>query len=121
MSSLLQHHGGRSKDGRKVELLLCPVVKGPQWDKFNGPDSYNPSPDSTAFCEDAEPFTHDGKRYARLYRIYRLPVGMWGAWVQFRVNGQLHAPDLSVPWSMLTLPRDAVRLTDEECVTYWNS
>lgn len=121
MSSLLQHHGGRSADGRKVELLLCPVVKGPDWERYNGPGAHNPSPESTTFCGDAERFTLDGKTYARLYRVYRRPVDMLGHWVRFRLNGALHAPDLSIPWSVLKLPRDARPLSDAECVAYWNS
>lgn len=119
MSSLLQHHGGRSADGRKIELLFCPVVKGADWEKYNGPGSYSPNPDGTTFCADAETFMHDGKVYARLYRVYRRPVGMFGCWVVFRYNGAEHVPDLSGPISILRLPRDARPLTDAECVAYW--
>jgi len=119
MSSLLQHHGGRSADGRKVELLFIPVVKGPRWDEFNGPNAYQPNPDSTTFCTDAETFTHEGKTYAQLYRVYRRPVGMWECWVVFRYNGAEHVPDLSVPISTLRLPRDAKPLTQAECLAYW--
>ena len=122
MSSLLQHHGGRSIDGRKVELLFYPVVKTADWDKYNGPESYRPSPDSTTFCDPSEMFVGpDGKRHIRLYRAYRRPLGLWGCWVQFRYNGKVHVPDLSVPISILKLPKDAKPLTDAECMAYWAS
>lgn len=121
MSSLLQHHGGRSADGRKVELLFCPVVKGKDWERYNGPGSYRPSPDSTTFCDDAETFQHDGKTYAQLYRAFRRPAGMMGCWATFRYNGRVQVPDLSVPISILRLPRDAKPLTRAECIAYWQS
>ena len=124
MSSLLQHRG-QIKDG-KVELLMYLVKKGPEWEGYNGPESYHPSPDSTTFCEDAEPVIltrPDGTKSAcaKLYRIWRKPVGMWGCWVVFRYNGKEHVPDLSVPISVLKLPRDAKPLTDEEAARYWFS
>jgi hypothetical protein len=56
---------------------------------------------------------------AKLYRIWRKPVGMFGPWVQFRWNGKLHAPDLSVPIAQINLPRDAEPLTDAEAARYW--
>ena len=118
MSSLLQHHGGRSADGRKVELLCYRVGKGKDWDKYNGPDAYNPSPDSTSFCDDVE---LDSSGNPRLYRFYRRPKGMWGCWVVFQFNGRDQVPDLSCPMSLLTLPRDAKPLTDEESVAHWKS
>lgn len=122
----MQHHSGRSADGRKVELLLYRVVKRDDWHKYNGPEAYKPSPDSTTFCDDAEPFDYVGKdgkprRAAKLYRIYRRPVGMFGCWVVFRYNGAEHVPDLSVPIAVHSLPRDAKPLTDAECAAYWNS
>lgn len=60
-------------------------------------------------------------REPKLYRIFRRPVGMFGCWVEFRYNGETHAPDLSVPIRVEKLPRDAVALTDEESVKYWMS
>ena len=124
MSSLMQHHGGRSADGRKVELLMYRVIKGPEWDKYNGPAAYQPSPKSTTFCADAEPVQltrPDGhlSTVPRLYRVYRRPAGIWGAWIVFRYNGGTHVPDLSVPIAVHTLPRDASPLTNAEAAAYW--
>ncbi len=55
----------------------------------------------------------------KLYRIFRRPVDMLGCWVRFRWNGSIHAPDLSVPIQVDTLPRDAEELTTEEACRYW--
>jgi hypothetical protein len=74
-------------------------------------------------CETVELAKPDGTltRVPKLYRIFRRPVGMWGCWVEFRYNGSVHAPDLSVPIRVEKLPRDAERLTDEEAAKYWFS
>lgn len=121
MSSLLQHHGGRSPDGRKVELLMYLVKKTPDWEKYHGPNSYNPNPEATSFTEDVELVELDGKKYPRLYRIYRRPAGMLGCWAVFRFNGEEHVPDLSVPIKVFQLPRDAKPLGDDEALKYWKS
>ena len=118
MSSLLQHHGGRSPDGRKVELLAYLVKKGKDLEKYNGPQAYNPSPDSTTFTDYAE---LDSSGNPHLYRFYRRPCGMCGCWVVFQYNGEEHVPDLSVPISLFKLPRDAQKLTDAESVAHWKS
>jgi len=60
-------------------------------------------------------------REPKLYRVFRKPVGMFGCWVEFRYNGEINVPDLSVPIRVEKLPRDAVALTDEESVKYWMS
>lgn len=122
MSSLLQHHGGRSTCGRKIEILFYLVHKGPEWETYCGPGSYNPRPDSTAWTMESEPVTlADGKTRPKLYRVFRRPVGILGCWVQFRYNGEIHVPDLSVPVSVFKLPRDARPLSDEEALAYWTS
>jgi len=46
---------------------------------------------------------------------------MWGHWVVFQFNGKDQVPDLSCPMPLLTLPRDAKPLTDEESVAHWKS
>lgn len=122
MSSLLQHHGGH-KNGC-VELLMYQVVKGPDWDKYCGPESYNPSPDSTTFCNDAEQvelIRPDGTKaiVPKLYRIYRKPKGMFGCWVVFRYNGKDQVPDLSVPIAVHKLPKDAEAVPEDYAVKYW--
>ena len=130
MSSLMQHHGYTNRDKAernrgKVELLMYLVKKGKDWEKYNGPEAYNPSPEGTTFCDDAEPvkLIRPGDNIERtvpkLYRIWRKPKGMWGVWVVFQYNGKDHVPDLSVPIKVHKLPRDAEPLTDEEATKYW--
>lgn len=98
MTSLLQHHGGRSADGRKVELLFK----------------------RTGWPQSAETYVSaDGKVRPVLWRAYRRPVGLFGCWVVFRYCGEEHVPDLSVPISIVKPPRDAKRLTDAEADAHW--
>src|ERR1017187_2332385 len=118
MSSLLQFNGQISRE-KGVGLLFYRVEKGPDWEKYNGPDAYEPSPESSTFADPVE-FVPETK-LPILYRAWRKPRGMWGCWVMFQYNGKLRAPDLSVPISILKLPKDAKRLTDEECISYWES
>ena len=118
MSSLLQHHGGRSPDGRKVELLAYLVKKGPRWEEINGPNAYYPKPESTTFTDEVE---KDSSGNPHLWHFYRRPKGMFGCWVVFRYNGKDQVPDLSCPMSLFKMPRDAVKLTDAESVAHWKS
>jgi hypothetical protein len=110
--SLLQHHGGRSADGRKVELILVLVDPNP-----------NPVLADSATCgipTRNEPHS-DGKVRPVLHRIYRRPAGSFGVWVGFRYNGETHYPDLSVPISLFDLPRDAERVPLAEAFRYWTT
>jgi hypothetical protein len=116
VSSLLQHHGGRSPDGRKAELLAYLVKKDDRWEAYNGPYSYHPSPESTTFTDYVE---LDSSGNPHLWHFYRRPKGMFGCWVVFEYNGKDHAPDLSVPISLFKMPRDAKKLTDAESVAHW--
>lgn len=128
MSSLMQHHGSTTNKTQrgKVELLFYLVERGPEWEKYNGPGAYKPSPESTTFCNDVEPMELTRPNGSvttcpKLYRAWRVPVGMWGNWVVFRYNGKEHVPDLSVPIAVFKLPRDAEALTQEEATRYWFS
>jgi hypothetical protein len=110
MSSLLQHHGGRSKRG--IELLMYLVRQEPIGET------------GVMGNVDAEPVKlqrPDGSfaTVPKLYRIYRKPAGTFGCWVVFRWNGEEHIPDLSCPIDVQTLPRDATSLTHDEAAAYW--
>ena len=61
-----------------------------------------------------------GKTHARIGIAYRRPRGMLGCWVQFQYNGQMHAPDLSVPISVEKYPLGTVMMSDEESSKYWH-
>ena len=123
-TSLLQFNGQINQQG--VRLLFYPVTKEECWDEYHGPNSRTPNPEATTFCKPAEYVTlidKEGKerKLPRLYRAWRKPAGSWGCWVVFRYNGKEHVPDLSVPISILKLPRDAKPLSDKECADYWFS
>lgn len=123
MSSLLQFGGQVTRAG--VHLQFVKVVKGEQWERYNGPGAYQPSPDSTVFTEDDPAHTYTcqqcGRVHARIYVAVRKPAGMFGVWVVFRYNGEEHVPDLSIPISTFKLPRDARPLSDEESSKVWHS
>jgi hypothetical protein len=119
MSSLLQHHGGRSPDGRDVELVCYLVAKGPEWEIYNGPDSFHPAWESTTFTVARELIP--GTPHPVLYRFYRRPAGMFGPWVVFRFHGREQVPDLSHPIALFRLPRGAERMTDTEARNHWAS
>ena len=118
MSSLLQHHGGRSADGRNVELMCYETRKGSDWEKYNGPNSYNPTLEGQSFTE---PVELDSSGNPRLWRFFRRPVGMFGCWVVFEYNGKKQVPDLSCPFGVFQLPRGAEKLSDDESVKHWKS
>ena len=61
-----------------------------------------------------------GKDHAQLYVAWRKPCGMFGPWVQFRFNGEVHAPDLSIPIDVWKIPRDARPLSPEDNAAAWH-
>lgn len=122
MSSLLQFNGEISRKG--VGLQFYTVVKDePNWTKYNGPDAYKPSPDSTTFTEPNDTFTCQvcGRKHPRVSVAFRKPVGMFGPWVVFRYNGGEQVPDLSIPIPVFQLPIGARTLSDEESSKIWHS
>lgn len=111
MSSLLQF-GGQIDRKRGVGLLFCRERKV---DVPCGDFTYQRTVDAETYtCAQC------GKSHGVLYRAWRKPCGMLGCWVQFRYNGEIHVPDLSVPIGVQKLPRDAVRLSDAEASEYWH-
>ena len=122
MSSLLQFNGTINHCG--VGLQFIQVEKNePQWTKYNGPESYHPSSESTTFTKEVDTYVCKtcGRSHARIAVAYRKPAGMFGCWVIFRYNGDEHVPDLSIPISVFRLPRDAKTLTDEQSSAIWHS
>lgn len=103
MSSLLQHDG--ESRGNRVVLKMQLV------DRVGHQDVDR----ETYLC------ARCGKKHSVIYRVARRPLGMWGCWVQFRYNGEVHAPDLSVPISINRLPRDAEKMDEAAATTYWHS
>lgn len=61
-----------------------------------------------------------GKEHPKLAVAFRRPIDMIGCWVRFRYNGELHAPDLSVPIAVSKMPRKAQYLSEADCAKYWH-
>lgn len=107
MSSLLQFNGDVGKRG--VELAFERYGKHPPYGP-HGPTELDPRVLCT-ICD---------KEHIQIGLAWRKPVGMLGCWVQFRYLGGLHAPDLSVPISVLDWPRGTRILDAEENSKYWH-
>lgn len=114
MSSLLQFSG--EIRGHRVGLEFTqPSPWNSEAKRFVLTDGYR-----CATCE---------REHSRIYVAFRRPVGMLGCWVQFRINGRVHAPDLSIPievnpesaYGVRRLPRDAKPLSDEESSKRWHA
>jgi len=56
-----------------------------------------------------------------LYVIKRKLRGTFGHFPVFRINGEDHVPDMSLPMAIDRLPRDAVRLTPAQSARLWHS
>jgi hypothetical protein len=46
---------------------------------------------------------------------------MFGCWVQFRYNGEVNVPDLSIPITVDKYPKDAIRMSDLESSRMWHN
>lgn len=115
MSSLLQFHGETGRRGVRLEFYLT-----------------EPHPDhpdlavlgytrDTCPCLRADrPDHRAGHTHPRIYVAWRKPVGMLGCWVQFRYNGGIYAPDLSLPIPVFKLPKGAKPIGDDETCRYWH-
>ena len=108
MSSLLQFRGEVTRKGVVLEMYRT---------------RENPRYSGSAICGDIIdevmcPTCQ--KTHARLYKVTRKPLGMFGCWVVFRWNNETHVPDLSHPIAVFTLPKDAKPVSDEENATMWH-
>ncbi len=111
MSSLLQFSGEVTRKG--VHLRMYRTIPSETPCHKNCPSSGEP----------AEPVrcSRCGETHPRLYIAVRKPVGMFGCWVVFRLNGKEEVPDLSVPIAMFKLPRDAKPVSDADNERLWHS
>lgn len=109
MSSLLQHDGEIRGNRVVLKMYLVKKEKDPASGILREEDA------ETALCLSCH------RPHAVLYKVARRPVGMLGCWVQFRWNGEVHAPDLSIPIRVERLPRDAERMAPAEAAAYWHS
>ena len=105
MSSLLQFNGTISKKGVHLETYKCKRL------------------DDFPYREDLETYKCNvcGREHPHIYIFIRKPIGMCGCWVVFRWNNEEHVPDLSCPFGLEKMPRDAKRLNEEESSKIWHS
>lgn len=104
MSSLMQFRGTTDTKGR-VGLQFVLRADDAAW---------NDPPLEPVPCQVC------GKDHERIHVAFRRPAGMFGPWVQFRYNGAIHVPDLSIPISVGQLPKDAVPLNDDDNAKAWH-
>lgn len=127
MATSLMQFGGLIDRSKGVGLMMYLVEKGEDWEKYHGPDSYEPNPNATTFCDEVEHFeaidprTGEMRKFIQLHRCWRVPCAQIGCWVGFRYNGSMHYPDLSVPIRVMKMPRDAEKIPADECVKYWTT
>jgi len=119
MTSLLQFNGTIDRRGVGLEFIKSTVVKN----KVIGFDrgtletwtTEDKDYDEKHLC------TVCGQLHPRMYVAFRKPCGMFGCWVQFRYNGDVHVPDLSIPITVKEYPRDAIRMSDVESSRMWHN
>jgi hypothetical protein len=119
MTSLLQFNGTIDRRGVGLEFIKSTVVKN----KVIGFDrgtletwtTEDKDYDEKHLC------TVCGQLHPRMYVAFRKPCGMFGCWVQFRYNGEVHVPDLSIPITVKEYPRDAIRMSDVESSRMWHN
>jgi len=76
---------------------------------------------SSRNIEEMESDPETGGQMETLYVIKRKLRGTFGHFPVFRINGEDHVPDMSLPMAIDRLPRDAVRLTPAQSARLWHS
>lgn len=104
MSSLMQFNGDINKRG-----------VGLQFYRIETENVYPEKEMDTFVCSQC------GRIHPRIAVAYRKPKGMCGNWVVFEYNGAEHLPDLSIPISVVKLPKGASVLTDLQSEEIWHS
>lgn len=70
-------------------------------------------------CEEME-CPRCGKMHDSLWTIRRVLVDTMGHFPVFRINGEEHVPDMSLPHHVDRLPRDAKKIESEEFARLWH-
>jgi hypothetical protein len=114
VSSLLQFRGRVDKSGVHIEVYKT----------IPGRNELEHSPTGVVIWGTnwEEPFVCSlcGGNHPILHTFVRKPAGMFGCWVEFRYNGEVHVPDLSCPFGLDKLPKGSKRMTQEESETSWH-
>lgn len=115
MSSLLQFNGKITRQGVHLQFIhVTPSTK-----TLNGVEYLKDTPQCGNTTDGV--CVPGGKFYPRIWTAVRKPAGMFGPWCVFRYNGQENVPDLSVPISVFSLPRDARPLSNQETIKVWTT
>jgi hypothetical protein len=119
MSSLLQFNGMIDRRGVGLEFIKATTIKNHVF----GFDQETLETWSSQSIEDDEKHlcTICGGLHPRIHVAFRKPVGMCGCWVQFRYNGEVNVPDLSIPITVKEYPKGAIRMNDVESSRMWHS
>jgi len=119
MSSLLQFNGAIDKRGVGLEFIKSTKVEN----KVIGFDRGTLETWTTEHKDYDEKHlcTICGQLHPRMYVAFRKPCGMFGRWVQFRYNGEINVPDLSIPITVDKYPKDAIRMSDVESSRMWHN
>lgn len=119
MSSLLQFNGMIDKRGVGLEFIKSTIKKtvpiGFDRTTLETWTTDRMDYDEKHLC------TVCGQLHPRMYVAFRKPVGMFGCWVQFRYNGEVNVPDLSIPITVKEYPKGAIRMSDVESSRMWHS
>lgn len=119
MSSLLQFNGTVDKRGVGLEFIKSTVVKqhviGFDSRTLETWTSEDKDYDEKHVC------TICGHLHPRMYVAFRKPCGMFGCWVQFRFNGEVQVPDLSIPITVKEYPKGAIKMSDIESSRMWHN
>lgn len=110
MSSLLQFGGMTGRRGARLEFYR--TTPSARW------------PDGAAIlgdvAEDVPCHLCERGPHPQLYVAWRVPAGMLGCWVLWRINGKAEALDLSTPTATYRIPRDAKPLPAAENCEAWH-
>lgn len=120
MSSLLQFTGTIDQRGVVLEFIKATTIKnrvfGFDRETLETWSSQDMDYDEKHLC------TICGQLHPRIHVAFRKPCGMFGCWVQFRYNGEVNVPDLSIPITVIKqYPKGAVRMNDVESSRMWHS
>jgi len=122
MSSLLQFRGKVDKSGVHIEVYkTIPGKKEIEWGPLvETPNGEGVTPIFGANWEETFKCSKCKRKHPILWTFIRKPLGMWGPWIEFRYNGEIHVPDMSCPFGLDKLPKGSKRMTQEESEIAWH-
>jgi hypothetical protein len=119
MSSLLQFNGKIDKRGVGLEFIKSTIIRNRVFGFDRGTLETWITDDKD--YDEKHLCTVCGQLHPRIYVAFRKPCGMFGCWVQFRYNGEVNVPDLSIPITVKEYPKDAIKMSDVESSRIWHN